>query len=65
METETSTYQAYMLRFWAVQDSSGLSCRISLENPHDGQRRYFPNLNALIAFLRDQFGDQPHPMAAD
>ncbi len=45
-------YRAYMLRLWWVQSKQGRTWRASLENARTGQRRGFPDLKALFAFLQ-------------
>jgi hypothetical protein len=47
-------YLAYLLRIWQVKVAGQLVWRASLEDPHTGERRGFPNLDALIAFLLEQ-----------
>ncbi len=47
-------YRAYLLRCWAEhgQDAiTSLTWRYSLEDPHTGERRGFPTLAAMVAFL--------------
>ncbi len=47
-------YHAYLLRCWAERGQDGTGAvhwRCSLEDPHTGERRGFPSLAALLAFL--------------
>jgi len=48
-----TSYQAYLLRLWRV-DGEGTKLaewRVSLEDPHTGERLGFANLEQLFAFL--------------
>ena len=56
--TQPQRYRAYMLRLWQVDDEEGPTWRASLESPHTGERRGFASLEALVAFLTNQFGAQ-------
>ena len=58
MGKKRAGYLAYMLRLWQVRqdadtvhDDPKAAWRASIENPHTGERRGFPNLEALFAFL--------------
>lgn len=47
----------YMLRGWQEPGPSGVRFwRFSLEDPHTGTRRGFPNLESLWAFFAEQLG---------
>ena len=62
MSTEPGRYLAYMLRLWQIDDEGEPIWRASLESPHTGERRGFPNLEALVVFLVEQTGNQsPRP----
>ncbi len=55
-------YHAYLLRCWAERGQDGASAmhwRCSLEDPHTGERRGFPSLAALLAFLDAELAGQP------
>jgi hypothetical protein len=49
-----SNYLAYLLRLW--REDKNTPWRVSIEDPHTGERRSFANLKALIAFLEEQAG---------
>lgn len=59
MDEEQCDYASYLLRLWKVQQDGQTIWRVSLERTQDGQRLNFPSLEALIAFLQDQFGNRP------
>lgn len=45
-------YQAYLLRVWSEPGNDGRCLRrFSLERVGSGQRRGFPNFDALVAYL--------------
>jgi hypothetical protein len=47
-------YRAYLLRLWETppaDESTVGGWRCSLEDPHTGERRGFPTLDLLFAFL--------------
>jgi hypothetical protein len=50
-------YRAFMLRMWSVERSGQAVWRASLEDPHSGEMLGFPNIEALIAYLRDLVGN--------
>jgi hypothetical protein len=55
IESRSSRYRAYMLRFWQVRDhlSEGPAVwRFSLEDPLTGERRCFADVHNLAAFLQ-------------
>ena len=58
-------YLAYLLRIWRVgaAEGEGAIWRASLEDPHTGEVRAFGSLAALVAFLEDAIGSQPHTEA--
>jgi hypothetical protein len=57
-------YRAYLLRFWEERREDprlpGV-WRFSLEDPHSGARTGFPNLEALVVFLRQQTSGTDDP----
>jgi len=53
MPTEPRRYLAYMLRLWQMGSGEEPVWRASLESPHTGERRGFPSLEALVAFLEE------------
>jgi hypothetical protein len=46
-------YQAYLLRLWHIKGVGKLGWRASLEDSHSGERLGFPNVEALIDYLRE------------
>jgi hypothetical protein len=56
MSEEENDYAAYLLRLRRSDQAGQPIWRASLENPRDARRLDFANLDALIAFLRDRFG---------
>jgi hypothetical protein len=48
------TYIAFLLRLWQVETQFKCVWRASLEDPHTGERRGFPDLESLCAFLETQ-----------
>ncbi len=63
MTMDPRRYLAYMLRLWQVGSGEGLTWRASLEGPHTGERRGFPSLEALFAFLEEQTRSTDDPSA--
>lgn len=53
-------YQAYLLRLWEVDSDGERIWRASLQDSHTGERRGFPDLAALAAFLAEQTGGPPN-----
>jgi len=53
-------YQVFMLRAWEESsDAAGpTTWRFSVEAPDTGQRRGFASLEALVAYLANQFGKE-------
>lgn len=56
MGTQSPRYLAYLVRLWQVQDQGEFVWRASLEDAHTGERRGFPDLASLCAFLTEQTG---------
>lgn len=54
-------YQTYLLRCWQERSQQEeevvVVWRFSLENPHTGRRRGFASLEALLASLRTELGN--------
>ena len=63
MTTEPRRYLAYMLRLWQVGGGEEPTWWASLESPHTGERRGFPSLDALFAFLEEQTRSTDDPGA--
>jgi len=51
-------YATYLLRIWPANATDNISWRAILVNPHTGERRGFPNLNALFICLEAQTGER-------
>ena len=49
------TYLAYLLRL--RRDSETSPWRVTVENPHTGERWGFPSLRRFVAFLEEQTGE--------
>jgi hypothetical protein len=47
-------YHAYLLRLWPTRRGGVAGFRVSLESVATGERRDFPNLGRLLAFLQAQ-----------
>ncbi len=54
MANEQPEYLAYLLRLWRVTAVGAPVWRASLEDPHSGEQRIFPDLGTLYAFLQAQ-----------
>lgn len=52
-----STYRAFLLRLWIVNDAGTVAWRASIEDARTGTRRGFANLRSLYEFLEIQMGD--------
>jgi hypothetical protein len=53
---KSSSYTSYLLRVWKSDQDEEQVCRVSLERTEDEQQTFFPSLEALITYLRDQYG---------
>ena len=49
---EYGHYHSYLLRLWQVSKGGRLVWRISPENTHSHEQHGFPDLKALVKFLR-------------
>ncbi len=47
-------YLAYLLRLWSSQEEDRQVWRASLENAHTAERHFFPDLDALFAFIYEE-----------
>ena len=56
-------YMAFLLRVW--REDSPESWRITLENPHSGERHGFRSLQALFAFLEEHMAHPPPSPTTD
>jgi hypothetical protein len=54
MGTQPPRYLAYLVRLWQVEDQGECAWRASAEDAHTGERRGFPDLASLFAFLMAQ-----------
>ena len=54
MSSEGRQYISYLLRLWRTKSGDETVWRASLEDSETGERRGFANLDALLAFLRQQ-----------
>ena len=61
MSTEPLAYQSYLLRLWRAPGGAEQPWRASLENPLTGERRGFADLEALVAYLRDEIEGESAP----
>ena len=63
MSDGSSRYRAYLLRLWQTSGGGPATWRASLEDPRTHERRGFPDLERLFAFLARQTeresGDRP------
>ena len=59
---EPGPYQAYLIRLWPTVRGGVAGCRVSLESVASGERKHFPDLESLLAFLQaraDEGGQFP------
>ena len=56
---QPNPYQAYLIRLWPTRRGGVAGCRVSLQCVATGQRKNFPDLDRLVAFLRAQ-GEEWH-----
>lgn len=50
-------YYAYMVRLW--RSEADPFWRVSLEDPHTGERRYFASIQHAFAFIEAQLNQSP------
>jgi hypothetical protein len=50
-------YQAYLIRLWPTVRRGVAGCRVSAQCVTSGERKEFPDLESLLAFLRAQAGE--------
>ncbi len=53
VDMTTTPYRSYLLRLW-LEPNDPPEWRAMLESPSSGERRGFPNLKALIAFVEQE-----------
>ncbi len=56
MADDTRGYRAYLVRFWNAGSPGAPRWRASVQDVRTGERRGFPDLAALWAFLVAQLG---------
>lgn len=56
MPDTSETYASYLLRLQRVQADVGCAWIISTQSTATGELRQFANLEALLCFLREEFG---------
>lgn len=61
MNAEQPAYLSYLLRLWRVPGGAGQPWRASLQDTLSGERQGFADLEALLAYLRDQIDLQSPP----
>lgn len=64
-EKPKTRYVSYLLRLWETSDGEHAIWRASLECPGTGERHGFADIEALLAYLRQQTADEPHEIPAD
>jgi hypothetical protein len=57
MPNANESYASYLLRFRRLSGDKGRTWVASIQCTATGELRRFPNLEALVQFLRDEFGD--------
>lgn len=55
--TPNIRYASFMLRLQWIQNDDHPAWVVSMQSTKTGELRWFPNLNALVQFLWDEFGD--------
>jgi hypothetical protein len=58
VSNERAGYMSYLLRLRRSHGDRQPAWRASLESTRDGQRQDFDSVDALIAYLRDRFGQK-------
>lgn len=61
MNTERPAYLSYLLRLWRAPGGVEQPWRASLQDTLTGERRGFPDLEALVAYLHDQIEGESAP----
>jgi hypothetical protein len=56
--TQNSRYASFMLRLQQAQNDNHPTWLASIQSTKTGELRWFPSLDALVTFLRDEFGEQ-------
>ena len=62
MTQDKRDYASYLLRLWRSGEADPPAWRASLQSTQDGHRLNFPDLEALVDFLRAHYDSlQPDP----
>ncbi|MGD8472677.1 MAG: hypothetical protein PVH59_01050 [Anaerolineae bacterium] len=61
---EPVPYQAYLVRLWPTQRGGMDDCRATIQSVATGECRHFSDLEALMAFWREQ-GSSPESQEQD
>ena len=56
MTSDDSGYRAYLVRLWQTHRGGQVMWRASVEDTRSGERRAFPDLAHLFAFLEEVTG---------
>ncbi|MBN1813294.1 MAG: hypothetical protein JXA14_15770 [Anaerolineae bacterium] len=65
MNDDQHRYLSYLLRIWAVDQNGSRIWRASLESSTTGERLGFPDLDTLLAFLRQRTSGTSEPDAGN
>lgn len=55
--TPNNGYASFMLRLQQAQSDNHPTWLISIQSTKTGKLQWFPSLDALVTFLRDEFGE--------
>ena len=56
MPNPNTRYASYLFRFWQVQNGKRATWVVSIQSTTTGEQRRFPSVDALLEFLRAEFG---------
>jgi hypothetical protein len=59
--TSNNRYASFLLRLQWTQNNNGPAWLASIQSTRTGETRWFPNLDALVQFLREEF-EECQPM---
>lgn len=54
MKNHQPPYLSYLLRLWPTRNGTQCAWRLSLEDPHSGERQGFASFHEMLAYLEDQ-----------
>ena len=54
MDNHQPPYFSYLLRLWPTRSGNKWVWRVSLENPHSGERHGFAGLQEMLTYLKEQ-----------